>query len=146
MAKRTRAKVKPANPAPPSSAAPAKILYCSFCFKSQREVKMLIADRGAGTFICDECVELCNLYIAGRPPKPAKASLDELPTERLLLRLGAIEETLKGKGVEITDELTERDYGIDFGVRDPFGNQLRVVQLGATSHQAQPKAGAQAKR
>jgi hypothetical protein len=48
--------------------------------------------------------------------------------------------------VEITDELTERDYGTDFGVRDPFGNQLRVVQLGATSHQAAPKAAAPAKR
>jgi catechol 2,3-dioxygenase-like lactoylglutathione lyase family enzyme len=55
-------------------------------------------------------------------------------------------ETLKSKGVEITDELTERDYGTDFGIRDPFGNQLRVVQLAPTSHQAQPKTAAQAKR
>jgi catechol 2,3-dioxygenase-like lactoylglutathione lyase family enzyme len=51
-------------------------------------------------------------------------------------------ETLKAKGVEISDELTEREYGSDFGIRDPFGNQLRVVQLAATSHQAQPKAAA----
>lgn len=51
-------------------------------------------------------------------------------------------ETLKTKGVEITDELTERDYGTDFGLRDPFGNQLRVVQLAPTSHQLQPKAAA----
>ena len=55
-------------------------------------------------------------------------------------------ETLKSKGVEITDELTDRDYGTDCGIRDPFGNQLRVVQLGATSHQAAPKTAAQAKR
>jgi catechol 2,3-dioxygenase-like lactoylglutathione lyase family enzyme len=40
-------------------------------------------------------------------------------------------ETLKAKGVEIVDELTERDYGTDFGLRDPFGNQLRIVQLAA---------------
>lgn len=51
-------------------------------------------------------------------------------------------ETLKNKGVEVTDELTERDYGTDFGIRDPFGNQLRVVQLAATSHQLGPKAAA----
>jgi uncharacterized glyoxalase superfamily protein PhnB len=52
-------------------------------------------------------------------------------------------ETLKAKGVEIVDELTERDYGTDFGLRDPFGNQLRIVQLAATSHQLGPKnAGA----
>jgi catechol 2,3-dioxygenase-like lactoylglutathione lyase family enzyme len=51
-------------------------------------------------------------------------------------------ETLKARGVEIVDGLTERDYGTDFGLRDPFGNQLRIVQLAATSHQLGPKAGA----
>ena len=52
-------------------------------------------------------------------------------------------ETLKAKGVEIVDELTERDYGTDFGLRDPFGNQLRIVQLAATSQMLGPKtAGA----
>ena len=49
-------------------------------------------------------------------------------------------EALKAKGVEIADELTERDYGSDFGIRDPFGNQLRIVQLAPTSHQLGPKA------
>lgn len=51
-------------------------------------------------------------------------------------------ESLKNKGVEVTDELTERDYGTDFGIRDPFGNQLRVVQLAASSHQLGPRAAA----
>ena len=37
-------------------------------------------------------------------------------------------EELKKRGVEISDELTERDYGTDFGVRDPFGNNIRIVQ------------------
>ena len=49
---------------------------------------------------------------------------------------------LKAKGVEIADELTERDYGSDFGIRDPFGNHLRVVQLVPTSHQLGPKTAA----
>ena len=49
-------------------------------------------------------------------------------------------EEFKKKGVEINDELTERDYGIDFGIRDPFGNHIRVVQLGATAQQPGPKA------
>merc|ERR1712093_957213 len=35
-----------------------KLLYCSFCGKSQHEVRKLIA--GPTVFICDECVELCN--------------------------------------------------------------------------------------
>jgi len=54
-------------------------------------------------------------------------------------------EEYKAKGVEIADDLTERDYGTDFGIRDPFGNHLRVVQLAATSHQLGPKNKAAAR-
>jgi hypothetical protein len=35
---------------------------------------------------------------------------------------------LKAKGVELTDEPTERPYGTDFGLRDPFGNNIRISQ------------------
>jgi catechol 2,3-dioxygenase-like lactoylglutathione lyase family enzyme len=35
---------------------------------------------------------------------------------------------LLDRGVEITDEPTERPYGIDFGLRDPFGNHIRIAQ------------------
>ncbi|GID94617.1 VOC family protein [Amorphoplanes digitatis] len=38
-------------------------------------------------------------------------------------------ETLLGLGVEFTDEPTEREYGIDCGMRDPFGNHIRFTQL-----------------
>jgi catechol 2,3-dioxygenase-like lactoylglutathione lyase family enzyme len=37
-------------------------------------------------------------------------------------------EELKARGVEFTDEPTERDYGIDCGARDPFGNAFRILQ------------------
>ena len=37
-------------------------------------------------------------------------------------------ETLKARGVDIAEEPTEHPYGIDFGLRDPFGNHLRIVQ------------------
>ena len=37
-------------------------------------------------------------------------------------------ETLLAKGVEFTQEPVQRDYGIDCGLRDPFGNHIRVVQ------------------
>ena len=33
---------------------------------------------------------------------------------------------LAARGVEITDEPTERSYGVDFGIRDPFGNRIRI--------------------
>ena len=36
---------------------------------------------------------------------------------------------LKGKGVEITQEPMEQPYGTDFGIRDPFGNNIRIGQL-----------------
>jgi uncharacterized glyoxalase superfamily protein PhnB len=38
-------------------------------------------------------------------------------------------ETLKGRGVDITDEPSEKPYGIDFGIRDPFGNAIRIGQM-----------------
>jgi catechol 2,3-dioxygenase-like lactoylglutathione lyase family enzyme len=36
---------------------------------------------------------------------------------------------LKAKGVEVTEEPEDRGYGIDFGLRDPFGNHLRIAQM-----------------
>jgi ATP-dependent Clp protease ATP-binding subunit ClpX len=54
-----------------------KLLYCSFCGKSQHEVRKLIA--GPSVFICDECIELCNDIIreeiAGGDLKSARADL-----------------------------------------------------------------------
>ena len=37
--------------------------------------------------------------------------------------------TLRDRGVDITDEPMERPYGIDFGIRDPFGNAIRIGQM-----------------
>lgn len=57
-----------------------KVLYCSFCGKSQHEVKKLIA--GPSVFICDECIELCNDIIRDEVPSeaaPARASKSDLP-------------------------------------------------------------------
>jgi ATP-dependent Clp protease ATP-binding subunit ClpX len=58
-----------------------KVLYCSFCGKSQHEVKKLIA--GPSVFICDECIELCNDIIRDEVPAEspaAKAAKSDLPT------------------------------------------------------------------
>ena len=82
------------------SAVPTKTLYCSFCFKSQHDVKKLISGHGR-IFICDECVDLCNEIIVDRPISPKPPSPEKLPTERLLQRLGAIEETVQGKGNQL---------------------------------------------
>ena len=56
-----------------------RLLYCSFCGKSQHEVRKLIA--GPSVFICDECVELCNDIIREEiQEKPATGSGSSLPT------------------------------------------------------------------
>src|SRR5256886_6853797 len=57
-----------------------KLLYCSFCGKSQREVRRLIA--GPSVFICDECIELCNDIIReeGATSDTARADKNKLPT------------------------------------------------------------------
>ena len=54
-----------------------KLLYCSFCGKSQHEVRKLIA--GPSVFICDECVELCNDIIREELEDSGEASRDKLP-------------------------------------------------------------------
>ena len=71
--------------------------HCSFCLKSQFEVAKLVAGPGS-IFICDECVHLCNEWIADRPPATAIGSLETVPSERLLERLKPIEETIQGHG------------------------------------------------
>ena len=48
-------------------------------------------------------------------------------------------ETLKARGVEFTQAPTEQSYGIDFGLRDPFGNQMRIVQLAPQAQEAGAK-------
>ena len=54
-----------------------KILYCSFCGKSQHEVRKLIA--GPSVFICDECVELCNDIIREELEEKAASGRTQLP-------------------------------------------------------------------
>lgn len=74
--------------------------------------------------------------------RPGPPSMDEATAEqvRALLAKGAGAgwfalwvddaqaefERLRAAGVDFTDEISEKDYGVDFGIRDPFGNRIRV--------------------
>ncbi len=60
-----------------------KILYCSFCGKSQHEVRKLIA--GPSVFICDECVELCNDIIREELEEKAAGARSHLPKPKEIL-------------------------------------------------------------
>jgi ATP-dependent Clp protease ATP-binding subunit ClpX len=57
-----------------------KLLYCSFCGKSQHEVKKLIA--GPSVYVCDECVELCNDIILEELEDETSSAIKKLPTPR----------------------------------------------------------------
>lgn len=77
--------------------------------------------------------------------RPGPPSMDESTAEQVreLLAKGAMagalflttddavatHEQLRSRGVEMTDEPTTQPYGIDFGIRDPFGNAIRIGQM-----------------
>ncbi len=56
------------------------LLKCSFCGKSQKQVKKLIA--GPGVYICDECIDLCNEIIEEELAESSDLGLDQLPKPR----------------------------------------------------------------
>ncbi|WP_062529154.1 ATP-dependent Clp protease ATP-binding subunit ClpX [Demequina rhizosphaerae] len=56
------------------------LLKCSFCGKTQKQVRKLIA--GGGVYICDECIELCNEIIEEEFAEQVEAELTELPKPR----------------------------------------------------------------
>ena len=86
---------------------------CSFCGKSQTEVKTLVA--GPGVFICDECVQLCQSIIAekaGTQEVPASLLPDNAPTEKLLKTLAGYNgafELVDAAMQDIVDILRERE-------------------------------------
>src|SRR5690348_502265 len=68
-------------------------LLCSFCGKSQRQVKKLIA--GPGVYICDECIDLCNEIIDEELTAPPTFDLDNLPKPKEIY--GVLDEYVVGQ-------------------------------------------------
>ena len=92
-----------------------RVYRCSFCGKSQTEVKTLVA--GPDEFICDECVQLCQLIIdkeTGKQAQEVPGSLlpDNAPTETLLKTLAGYNgafESVDAAMQDIVDILRERE-------------------------------------
>ena len=97
----------------------ADLLKCSFCGKSQKQVKKLIA--GPGVYICDECIDLCNEIIEEELGEAAELGLTELPKPR-----------------EIFDFLEQYVIGQDAAKRAlavAVYNHYKRVQAGETSRE-----------
>jgi hypothetical protein len=93
---------------------PARLFHCSFCFKPQTDVLVLIS--GPGIFICNECVKLCDGIIATHPTQPLEPasiiSPEKAPTEQLLKVLKAYNtafERVDQAMQEAVDILRERE-------------------------------------
>src|SRR3979490_1413077 len=93
-----------------------KLLYCSFCGKSQHEVRKLIA--GPSVFICDECIELCNDIIReeSAADKGGKPSKSDLPTPREIC--GILEENGIGQDPARADDGTPAERSVRDRRRD----------------------------
>src|ERR687898_272295 len=92
------------------------LLKCSFCGKSQKQVKKLIA--GPGVYICDECIDLCNEIIEEELAEPSELRFDELP-----------------KPIEIYDFLNDYIIGQDHAKKIlsvAVYNHYKRVQYGGT--------------
>ncbi len=70
----------------------ARVICCSFCGKSEKQVAKLAAGPG-GIHICDECVEACRLFMSGDTALPRDFDPARWPTERLLQVLGPLNAT-----------------------------------------------------
>jgi len=104
-----------------------KVLYCSFCGKSQHEVKKLIA--GPSVFICDECIELCNDIIRDEVPADdagAKAAKSDLPVP------GEIKSSLDQ--YVIGQEVAKRTLSVAV-----YNHYKRLKHMGATAKGAAAK-------
>ena len=95
-----------------------ELLKCSFCGKSQKQVKKLIA--GPGVYICDECIDLCNEIIEEELSESSDLKWDELP-----------------KPIERLHNDTDRDFVMtaaearEYGIIDEVIDTRSMAEAGA---------------
>jgi hypothetical protein len=87
-------------PQPPQYRKPSKV-FCSFCMKSEEEVAQIVAGP-ANVFICNECIAMCNVYMAGRiPDRSQYVPPERQPSERLITQLAPADETFRAKYTQL---------------------------------------------
>jgi ATP-dependent protease Clp ATPase subunit len=102
-------------------------LLCSFCGKSQRQVKKLIA--GPGVYICDECIDLCNEIIDEELTAPPSFDIEIHAREIIDIRrrLDEIIAEHTGKTVDEVKNDTDRDYFMSADEAREYGIIDRVI-------------------
>ncbi len=115
-----------------SSGDSKNTLYCSFCGKSQHEVRKLIA--GPTVFICDECVELCMDIIREENTSSLAKSRDGIPTPK------EIRKVLSPRAGEENDEQKHALRDDDDQRPDVIGPQFGHVSYSAAVSAAWPSA------
>ncbi|HSK23127.1 MAG TPA: ATP-dependent Clp protease ATP-binding subunit ClpX [Egicoccus sp.] len=111
------------------------LLKCSFCGKSQKQVKKLIA--GPSVYICDECIDLCNEIIEEELAEPADLALDELPKPKEIYSFlneyvvgqDAAKKTL---AVAVYNHYKRIQVGASAGVDDVELQKSNILLLGPT--------------
>ena len=119
-------------------------LLCSFCGKSQRQVKKLIA--GPGVYICDECIDLCNEIIDEELTAPTTLDFDNLPKPKEIHSLlneyvVSQEEAKRTLAVAVYNHYKRVQMGGDDGVELQKSNILLLGPTGCgKTHLAQTLA------
>ncbi len=119
-------------------------LLCSFCGKSQRQVKKLIA--GPGVYICDECIDLCNEIIDEELTTPSTLDFDNLPKPREIHALlneyvVSQEDAKRTLAVAVYNHYKRVQMGSDDGVELQKSNILMLGPTGCgKTHLAQTLA------
>ncbi len=123
---------------PQADPATAKhTMYCSFCGKSQHEVKKLIA--GPAVFICNDCVGLCEKIVGAETEAEAKEAAPEakpdftkpeqMATDRLLALLASAEKTFERVGDQVQHQVDAlRDRAVSWA---DIGKALSVSRQAA---------------
>jgi ATP-dependent Clp protease ATP-binding subunit ClpX len=104
-----------------------ELLKCSFCGKSQKQVKKLIA--GPGVYICDECIDLCNEIIEEELAETSELRFDELPKPTEIFQF--LDDYIIGQehAKKILSVAVYNHYKrIQFGAASPHGDDVELAK------------------
>ena len=112
-----------------------ELLKCSFCGKTQKQVKKLIA--GPGVYICDECIDLCNEIIEEELTETGEFALDELPKPREIFAflddyIVGQEQAKKILSVAVYNHYKRVQHGSRPGVDDIELQKSNIMLIGPT--------------